>query len=376
MPSLGADMEAGTLVEWLKQPGDAVKRGDIVAVVETQKGAIEIEIFETGTIQSVLVQPGEEVPVGTVLALVNGESTEAPAAKPRPPPPEPKKTPPPAAATASPPPTGQRIRISPAARKRAAELGLSIEAVAGTGADGAITLSDIEQAPKTKTAPAAPGDGMRQAIAAAMARSKREIPHYYLDTPIDMSRATDWLEQANLERPVTGRLLMGVLLLKAVALALRKVPELNGFWDGDAAMLSEAIHVGWAVSLRGGGLIAPAIHDADEKSLEQLMAEMRDLVKRARSGGLRSSELSDATITVTSMGEQGPETVFGVIYPPQLALVGFGGLARRPVAVGDAVAAHPVIKASLAADHRASDGHRGGVFLNAVDRFLRSPEEL
>jgi len=217
---------------------------------------------------------------------------------------------------------------------------------------------------------------MRSAIAAAMSRSKREIPHFYLDTTIDMSRAIGWLEQANLERPVSGRILYGVLLMKSVALALNKTPELNGFWIDGRLQPSEAFHIGWAISLRGGGLIAPAIHDADRKSLDELMEAMRDLVKRARAGGLRSSELSDATITVTSLGEQGPESVFGVIHPPQLALIGFGGLVRRPIAVEDAVAVHPAIKVSLSADHRASDGHRGGLLLKRIDQLLQSPEEL
>ena len=214
---------------------------------------------------------------------------------------------------------------------------------------------------------------MRQTIAAAMARSKREIPHYYLSTTIDMGRAMTWLKEANLKRPVTDRLLYGVLLIKAVALALRQVPELNALWKENAAVQSPDIHVGVAVSLRQGGLVAPAIHDTDKRSLGELMSSFQDVVKRARAGTLRSSELSDPTITVTSLGEQGVETVFGVIYPPQVALVGFGKVVERPWVIEGQVVSRPVVTASLSADHRVTDGHRGGIFLSAIDRLLQEP---
>ena len=185
------------------------------------------------------------------------------------------------------------------------------------------------------------------------ARSKREIPHYYLTQTVDLRRALAWLESANLDRPPAERLLPVVLLLKATALALRKLPELNGFWQKDAFLPGAGIHVGWAISHRGGGLIAPAIHNADQKSLGELMAALRDLVQRARTGGLRSSELTDPTITVTSLGERGAETVIGGIYPPQVAIVGFGRIVERPWAVDGALAVRPVVSPSLAADHRA-----------------------
>lgn len=167
-----------------------------------------------------------------------------------------------------------------------------------------------------------------------------------------------------------------MLLLKAVAVAVREFPEMNGFWVDDAFKLSDAVHVGVAIALRQGGLIAPAIHDVDKKNLDEIMANLRDLVKRMRAGVLRSSEIADATLTVTSLGEQGVETVFGVIYPPQVALVGFGKIVERPWAANGMVGAKPVMMTSLAADHRASDGHRGGLFLSAIDRLLQTPEKL
>jgi pyruvate dehydrogenase E2 component (dihydrolipoamide acetyltransferase) len=225
-------------------------------------------------------------------------------------------------------------------------------------------------------APAERQAAMRKAIAAAMSRSKREIPHYYLGAHVDMSKTLTWLQAENLKRPVTERLLYAVLLLKAVALALHDFPEMNGFWVDGACKPSEAVHVGVAISLRQGGLIAPAIHDVDKKSLEEIMVNLRDLVKRVRAGVLRSSEIADATITVTSLGEQGVETVFGVIYPPQVALVGCGKIVEQPWAANGMLGVKPVMMATLAADHRASDGHRGGLFLAAIDRLLQTPEKL
>jgi pyruvate dehydrogenase E2 component (dihydrolipoamide acetyltransferase) len=191
-----------------------------------------------------------------------------------------------------------------------------------------------------------------------------------------MSRALTWLQTENLKRPVTERLLYAILLLKAVALAVHEIPEMNGFWVEGGFKPSEAVHVGVAISLRQGGLIAPAIHDLDKKSLDEIMVNLRDLVKRVRAGVLRSSEIAEATITVTSLGDQGVETVFGIIYPPQVALVGFGKVTEQPWAVNGMVGAKSVVMATLAADHRASDGHRGGLFLAAINRMLQEPEKL
>jgi pyruvate dehydrogenase E2 component (dihydrolipoamide acetyltransferase) len=378
MPILGADMEAGTLVAWRKQPGDRVRRGEVVAEVETEKGLIDVEIFASGVIERILVQPGQKVPVGTVLALIHeeGAPAEVPPAAPRPPVTQPSGT------------AGGRLRISPAARTLAAELGVDPAALRGTGPDGAITREDVERAavarpPAPRGAPAAPAAAgvdrqaqLRQTIGAAMARAKREIPHYYLGTTIDVGRATDWLATENAKRPVPDRLLPGVLLLKAVALALREVPELNARWIDARAESSPAVHVGVAISLRSGGLVAPALHDTDRQSLDELMRGLRDLVARARAGTLRSSELSDPTITVTSLGEQGVESVFGIIYPPQVALVGFGKIVERPWVVEGQVRPRPVVTATLSADHRVTDGHRGALFLAAVDRLLQEPARL
>jgi pyruvate dehydrogenase E2 component (dihydrolipoamide acetyltransferase) len=423
MPSLGADMESGILLEWYVKPGDAVKRGDVVAVVDTSKAEIEVEIFQDGVIDELLVPEGTRVPVGTVLATVRPIATVAVAAVP-PAPTSEAATPPAApvpesaavpalvvaavpapvvAAAARPSPVmaeGHRLRISPLARRAAEQLGVDLSAVSGSGPNGAVTRADVERASsKPLTAPAAralapappsiaatspPPDAaptdrqaaMREAIGALMARSKREIPHYYLELPIDMSVPLEWLHEANLSRPVTDRLLPSVLLLSAVARAATEMPEMNGFWVDGAFRPGGGVHLGVAISLRGGGLIAPALHDADQKSLDEIMAGVRDLVQRARTGRLRSSEMSDPTITVTNLGERGVDLVHGVIYPPQVALVGFGGVRERPWAVEGMLGVRPVVTATLAADHRASDGHAGSRFLTLIDRQLQNPEAL
>jgi pyruvate dehydrogenase E2 component (dihydrolipoamide acetyltransferase) len=493
MPSLGADMDEGTLVEWLVKVGDTVHRGDIVAVVDTTKSAIEVEVFTDGVVQKLLIEPGTTVPVGTPLAVL-AESAEAaaPAAPPSPmilekmrpsdtesltfsttitergepavaspivrhlahergidlaavsgtgpegvitredldreaapseaapseaAPSEaaPSEAAPVGATAAAPPsrPAGSRVAASPLARRRAADLGIDLTAVDGSGPGGAISVGDVEKAAAERVAepsaapaptavpkkprkpsktkapePAAASDrsaaaaakeraaAMRQTIGNLMARSKKEIPHYYLRTTVDFAAAEEYVRRLNAGVPVSERILPAVVLLKAAALAIRKVPEMNGFFVDGAFQRSDDIHLGVAVSLRGGGLVAPAIHDADTLALPDLMAALKDLVARTRAGRLRGSEMSDPTITVTNLGEQGVEVVHGVIYPPQVALVGFGKVVQRPWAVDGMLTVRPIVTATLAADHRVSDGHRGALYLAAVDDLLQRPEEL
>ncbi|MDE2167231.1 MAG: 2-oxo acid dehydrogenase subunit E2 [Alphaproteobacteria bacterium] len=398
MPALGADMDHGTLVEWLKQPGDHLTRGDIIAVVETDKGAVEVEVFEDGTLERLIAKPGERLPVGAPIAIIRDVGERAPSAPATPQAPTPPPVPPlaPRVATAAAPlraapQPSHTHRISPLARRRAKELGIDPDALVGSGPGGAVSVADVEAVARAAPPPAAvsapapsPASApapsavpvMRSVIGAAMARSKREIPHYYLSHTVDLEPALRWLEAANLKRPMAERMLYGVLLLKAVALTLREFPELNGQFVNNQFKASAAIHLGVAISIRQGGLIAPAIHDVDKRNLSDLMAAFRDLVRRARAGSLRSSELSDGTITVTSLGEQGVEGIFPIIYPPQVAIVGFGAIASRPWVVGDAIEPRRVITASLSGDHRVSDGHRGGRFLAALGGLLQEPGKL
>ena len=444
MPSLGADMDEGTLLEWLVKPGDVVHRGDVVAVVDTAKAAMDVEIFQDGVVEKLIAEPGTTLPVGAPLAVIGGEVGGAVDIPPSTPPtvatssePGPAVESPlvrhrahefgvdlttvvgtgpggaitradvDARAHTAPAPARQKSRpavatsgqgrapVSPFARRRAAELGVELGAVQGTGPGGTITADDVQRAvaatpapvaekpvlPRVEPAAAAVPDmaakarAMRQAIGQLMARSKREIPHYYLSATIDLTIASEWLRQANLARPLSSRLVPAVLLLKASARAIRNVPEMNGFWVNDEFVPGEGVHLGVAISLRQGGLIAPAIHSADTLTLDELMDHLRDLVSRARAGRLKQSEMNP-TITITNLGDQGVDSVFGVIYPPQVALVGFGKIAERPWADGGMLGVRTCVIATLAADHRASDGHRGGLYLAAIDSLLQKPEEL
>jgi pyruvate dehydrogenase E2 component (dihydrolipoamide acetyltransferase) len=385
MPSLGSDMEAGTLAAWLKKPGETVARGDVVAVVETQKGAIEIEAFEDGVLERCLIEPGVKVPVGTPLAIIRkpGEPLGV-AAAPSPVPAIPLSPQAQPRAAATPPPAPSRIQASPAARRLASERGINLDEIGGSGPGGVVVRIDVETALAAKAAtPSAPKptsgfdfSQMRSAIAVAMSRSKREIPHYYLSNTIDLDAATDWVGGTNAARPPERRLLIGALFVKAVARAVKDFPEFNGVFETGVFRPSAAVHVGVAVSIRGGGLVAPAIHDAADLTLDDLMAQMRDLIARVRAGRFRSSEIADPTITVSSLGERGVEALYGVIYPPQVAIIGFGKVVRRPWIVGEAIAARPVVTSTLAADHRVSDGHRGALFLSKIADLLQKPEAL
>ncbi|MCC3244726.1 2-oxo acid dehydrogenase subunit E2 [Methylocystis sp. WRRC1] len=383
MPALGADMEAGTLVEWHVKEGDRVKSGDVIAVVETQKGAIEVEVFVEGVVSNILVPVGARVPVGTILARIDGPAGEAAqpaAAAARPPALQVAAAPIPVAKPVIAP--DARLKITPVARRRAAALNIDVAALRGTGVDGSIRLADVEAA--ARAAPAgAPSirrgvdlSEMRKAIAAAMSRSKREIPHYYLSETVGLHAALSWLEDFNRDREPLARILPAVLFLKAAALALHAQPKLNGFFENGAFVPASEIHIGWAVALRGGGLVAPAMRDTDKKSLAELMSSMRDLVERVRRGGLRASELASPTMTVTSVGDRGAETVTGIIYPPQVAIVGFGRVVTRPFVVDGRIAPRPLVTVSLAADHRVTDGHLGGLYLAEIARLLQEPEKL
>ncbi|CAG0910359.1 unnamed protein product, partial [Cyprideis torosa] len=350
------------------QPGEPVKRGQSVAAIETNKGILELEIFEDAVFDQLLTEVGTELAVGTVLATYHTASAEGNASATAPNEPivnTPKK---PVAAKVAPAAqsTGasERIKISPLARRRAEELGITLDQLVGTGAEGAITLHDVEHTTSPSTAPevqqkpvVSPTD-MRASIAAAMARSKRDIPHYYLSTTINFAPAENWLAHRNAQCSIKERLVYGVLLVKAVAKALEQFPEFNGKWIDDQYHAEKNINVGVAVSLREGGLVAPALHSVNEQEWATLMPAFLDLINRARAHRLRHSEFMDATITVTSLGEQGVESVFPIIYPPQVAIIGFGSVVERPWVVEGKLEARRVITASLAADHRVSDGHR------------------
>lgn len=458
------------MVEWLVKPGDFVHRGDVVAVVDTDKTVMDVESFEEGVVAELLVDVGTTVPIGTPLARITqtpddgaGQAGARPARTQAKPGPETAEAagaaaepesaaaaaapvPPPVrhlahqlgvdtsgirgtgkrgtvtradvehAAAAAPPRApaapsgvpvshGARVRSSPRARRLADQLGVDVGTVPGTGPDGAVTEADIQRAVSGPGAPvpakeapgaelAPPGEGalpaveaspseaqdrlasLRRAIGSLMTRSKNTIPHYYLSTTLDLRAAIGWMQQVNEQRPVASRLVPSALLLKATALAAREVPEVNGFFTDGVFRPSSSVHLGVAVALRHGGLVAPAIHDADTLAVDVLMQQLRDLVSRARAGRLQRSEMADPTLTVTNLGDLGVEVVYGVIYPPQVAMVGLGKVVEQPWAHEGMLGVRPAVTATLSADHRVSDGLRGGRFLARIDELLQKPEEL
>ncbi len=382
MPSLGSDMEAGTLVEWLVQPGDIVARGDVVAVVETQKGAIEIECFEAGEVLDIIAVAGQTLKVGEPLARIGSPGPEpltedrthpeTGAVEEKPSisiPPTPTRVDPPSAA----------VQASPAARQAAREAGIDIASVAGTGPGGAVVLADIETRGRRSVDPTPSRSGMsemRKAVAAAMTRSKREIPHFYVSHRIETQVVSDWLAARNADRSPAERVLLGAVFVKAAALAARSVSALNGHYLEDGFHASREVNVGIAISLRGGGLVAPALGNVDTLSLDSVMTGMRDLVTRARAGRLRASEFTRGTLTVSSLGEGGADEMTGVIFPPQVALLGIGSPQIRPWAVDGHVEPREVTRFALSADHRVCDGRQASKFMVELQSRLAKPELL
>lgn len=400
MPSLGADMEAGTLVEKLVVPGETLRRGDVIAAIETQKGVIEIEVFEDGVLGEWVVGLGETVPVGTPLAEItsaseseaetavgasaeaeqnalakslvtqnSGQEGEAEEVSQSVPPPV--IAPARAAGSAQELPT--RVRATPAARRLAARWGLDLHSLASSPEE-TLYRADVEawqSRPQPKGMP-----GMRAAIAAAMARSKREIPHFYLSHITDLTAAEAFVAQWNSDKSPQDRLLIGALYIKALALAVRRFPEFSGTFENGEFEPGETAHIGLAINLRGGGLVAPALFDPGAQSLEALMQSMRSLIFRVKSGRFQAKELTGGTITLSSLGERGVDQLFGVIQPPQVAIIGIGTPRLRPWVHQQAVVPRKVACLTLAADHRVSDGHRGALFLNAIDKHLQNPEKL
>ncbi|MGR5485290.1 dihydrolipoamide acetyltransferase family protein [Vibrio alfacsensis] len=457
MPALGADMRDGTLLEWLIKPGDNVEKGDIIAVIETSKGAIDMETYHNGTISELLVEPEIKLPVGSVMARMESDSPtsealnehalrtptqedkvsdspftyEEPAHEALPiqervsnttnntlnsPEIEPDETPfppyiPPRKLRAThsnldslvpttneqersrPEPQPhqkqkqkQRVFASPIVRKTAFRLGIALSSLTGSGPKGAIVLRDLLshldsseaktlRKSETKNAASA-ASTMRQAISDAMTRSKQEIPHYYLAQEINLTHAQKWLTQQNQQREPEQRLLLPALLLTAIARQLVRFPQLNGFYHDGCFTPSTNINIANTISLREGGLVTPAILKADQLSIQQVMDSLRDITERGRHGRLRSSEISQGSITVTSIGERGADMLTGVIYPPQVAIIGLGRLRKAPIINNDKLEIGEVMTVTLAADHRVSDGISGARFLHALAKQLQHPEAL
>ena len=391
MPSLGADMDDGKLIEWLVKVGDSVNKGDIIAVIETNKGAIDMEAYHSGTISQLCVQPISLVPVGDIIAKMDVITTDSVGQK------QGNKLPFPINANSSYPSQhienkefnvddvdstfinkGTRLVASPIARKRAAQQHIELSSLQGSGPQGAVLLKDLETYQSTVTHQKTDQQitGMRRSIALAMEKSKREIPHYYLSLDIDITEAQQYLDTINSEREPEQRILLLALMLRAIAHALVKFPQFNGFYRNERYEPSKPINIANAIALRTGGLVVPAILNAESKSVEDLMAALSDLTIRSRTGHLRSSELSDASITVSNIGDRGADLLLGIIYPPQVAIIGLGKAQQKMVIVNDEPLVRRVITVTLSADHRVSDGISGAKFLNTINQQLQQPGKL
>ncbi|MDF2152861.1 dihydrolipoamide acetyltransferase family protein [Vibrio sp. CAU 1672] len=436
MPALGADMRDGTLIEWQVKPGDRVDKGDVIAVIETSKGAIDMESYHQGTITELLVQPEIKLAVGSVMARmetdmpVTAVANDAPSltvpadnvtplvsasdeALPPYIPPKAARTPVASSTSDTAPPAGaetlsqdtagwfatsqpfpnqpfthqQRRYVSPLARKTAYLAGIDLSGLTGSGPHGAIVMRDLptgtgaptpqpsEPVPARSQEQEAPSP-MRQAISDAMSLSKKEIPHYYLALDINLTKVQAWLAEQNQQREPEQRLLLPAVILSAIARQLVRFPQLNGFYRDGRFVAASQVNIGNTISLREGGLVIPAILDADQLTVNQTMDALRDLAERSRRGRLRSSEVSQSTITVTSIGERGADSITGVIYPPQVAIIGLGRQRKAPIIRDNQLEIGDIMTVTLAADHRVSDGVTGARFLQALAKQLQHPEAL
>jgi pyruvate dehydrogenase E2 component (dihydrolipoamide acetyltransferase) len=400
MPQMGADMEEGTVVRWIKHEGDSVARGEIIAEIETDKANVEIEAFDAGTFRKTLAAEGDTVAVGTVIAIIAAPeddisqyegavaATAKPAEKKAPAAIEAK--PAPAAAAPSeapvPPRSDGRVRASPVARKLAQERGVDLGAIKGSGPDGRIVRRDVEAAaaggaPAKQVAhAAAPGpvttvamSKMRQTIARRMAQSKREAPHYYITVDIDMTDAERIRHQLNDAQDVHAS--VNDFILKASAIALARHPIFNSWIvDGEVQQHTQ-INVCIAIAL-DDGLIAPAVLDCGSKSLLDIARASKDLAERAKGGALKADEYLGGTFTISNLGPYNVETLIAIIQPPQTAILGVGAVQPMAVVRDGQIGVAPLMKAALSADHRVTDGAQGAKFLNEIRELLEKPVAL
>jgi pyruvate dehydrogenase E2 component (dihydrolipoamide acetyltransferase) len=375
MPSLGADMDSGKLLEWKVKPGDQVQKGQPVAVVETQKAAVEIESFRAGRIEDLLGKIGEVIDVGTIIARLEvedkGEGKVEIESENK----------------------SAHVLASPAAKRRAQQAGLDLATIRsqlGQGRD-IIELRDVEAALAARpssteapplilgTAPSPPMEitrNIREAIARQMARSKAEIPHYYLKNRINLDNLMKWLDEKNSKQHPESRIMLPAVFLRAIVLALKHNPNLNGFYDHGQFTSSTDIHLGVAIALRPGGVMAPAILGAHTMNLSEINFSFMDLVQRTRAQGLKNREMTEATVTVTNLGDLGAQEVIGVIFPPQVALIGIGRVRKEAIVDGQEIRAGFVADFTLSGDHRVTDGLAGSRFLLHLERILKNPNEL
>ena len=414
MPSLGHTMEKGKIIEWLKHEGDPIAKGEPLVIIETDKVITEVESPTDGVVLRIVAPSEEERPIGALLAVLGAQGEQVSAAELQQMlGPVAIQTPavPASVAVAAPRAdaaardAGERLKISPIARKLADELGLDASTMQGTGPGGRITKDDVlrvAEAAKAGAAASAPAPatsapvvlttastrgrlgisgtiplrGMRGRVAERMFQSWNTIPRVTEVMQVDMS-ATVAFREAMLgqwEQQYGRRISLNDMLTRAVAVALRRQPRLNATLVDQEVRLHDSVNVGLAVNL-DEGLIVPVIFNADQKDLGQIAREGRDLAEKARAGRLQLDEISDGTFTITNLGTAGIELFTPIINPPQVAILGVGTVQRRPVVVGDALAIRPSVYLSLVFDHRAVDGVPAANFLQELKRLLEKPQD-
>jgi pyruvate dehydrogenase E2 component (dihydrolipoamide acetyltransferase) len=420
MPKLSEAMETGKLLRWLKQEGDRISGGDIIAEIETDKADIELEAFGSGVLRKLLVAPGAAVPVGGLIAVIAepGEDIGAVVGGASPPPaapaaPPPVRAPAPAAVSAAAPAAPgvasgagvlppARLRVSPLARKLAQRASIDLARVTGTGPGGRIIQRDIEAfvaarppAPAGRPAPAAPAavaaaapavapagpeaedvtlSPIRAAIARQMVQSKAPVPHFYVTTEIAMERAATLREELQ-ALPGAPKVTFTDVVVRACALTLPKHPGVNASFTGAAIRRHRAAHIGIAVAVEDG-LITPVLRDCDRKSLFQIAAEARDLVERTRARKLRQQELSGATFSVSNLGMFPVDEFSAIINPPEGAILAVGAIVDKPVVVDGQLAVGKRMRVTLSADHRVMDGAMAARFLADLRAALEAPLAL
>jgi pyruvate dehydrogenase E2 component (dihydrolipoamide acetyltransferase) len=405
-------MEEGKLIEWKISEGDAVAQGDIVVEIETDKANMDVEAMGAGVLRKIVVQAGATVPVGTLIGIIAGpdediesllsEAEAEPAAvadeEPSDAPDETAAAEEPAAAAppaeTEPEAEGGRVRASPVARKMAAELGIELGTIAGSGPGGRIVKADVEAAmaapagaARTPVAgaigaaePAAEprlrderveASQMRKAIARRLAESIGPVPHFYLTIEVDMERALDMRSELN-ARAEGFKIGVNDILLKTAAEALVRHPQVNASWDGDAIQFHGRVDIGIAVAV-DGGLITPVLRDADRKGLRRISLESADLIERARARKLLPEEYQGATFSVSNLGMFGIDEFTAVINPPEAAILAVGMTQEKPVVEGGEITVRRRMRVTMSCDHRVVDGAIGSAFLATLKEMLENP---
>ncbi|MET9491099.1 dihydrolipoamide acetyltransferase family protein [Nocardia sp. NPDC006630] len=395
MPRLSDTMEEGVVVTWLKQVGDKVARGEILAEIETDKALMDLEAYDNGVLEQILADAGTRVAVGTPIAVV-GDGTGT---KPTVPPaqtsdastPTVSNAPAPALATVGPRAGSDKAKASPLARKVARELNVDIAVITGTGPGGRITRQDVESASARKESTVATHrppspilittdtdrvalSGVQKVAARRLTESKQQSPHFYLTNAIDVTDLLTFRAQVNRSRESTGAAKVSVndLIIKAVAATLRRDGRLNVSFAGDTLLQHRGIHLGMAVSI-DAGLVVPTIRDADRKTISEIAAESKDKAERARAGRLRAEEMSGSTFTISNLGMFGVEQFAAIINPPEAAILAVGAAIDTVQLVEDRVVIRKILRVTLSADHRAVDGATAAAFLQLFRNLLENP---